>query len=104
MLGFSESVVFKRKVKKYIDPNAGFNGVVGVTAVKAKGKATRQQQRSPGEWKPVESREEDPLASVLGDMELCERRESASIAENNPVENEEDKEDWEDEQDQDDDE
>ncbi|KAF9899377.1 hypothetical protein EC991_008990, partial [Linnemannia zychae] len=36
MLGLFESVVFKRKVKKYIDPNAGFNGVVGMAAVKGK--------------------------------------------------------------------
>ncbi|KAG0271122.1 hypothetical protein BGZ96_005969, partial [Linnemannia gamsii] len=73
MLGFFESVVFKRTVKKYIDPNAGFSGVVGMSAVKGKGKATRQQQRRPGEWKPVDSREEDLLASVMGDMELSEQ-------------------------------
>jgi hypothetical protein len=101
MLGFFESVVFKRKVKKYIDPNAGFSGVVGVAAVKAKGKATRQQQRRPGEWKPIESQEEeDPISSVLGDMELCEQRESASNAKNSQVEDDDDSGDREDEQDQ----
>jgi hypothetical protein len=65
MLGFFESIVFKRKAQKYIDSNAGFSDVVGMTAVK-KGKGTRQQQRQPGQWKSVGSQEEDPLASVLG--------------------------------------
>ncbi|KAF9898071.1 hypothetical protein EC991_000949, partial [Linnemannia zychae] len=89
MLGFFESVVFKRKVKKYINPNAGFSGVVRVAAVKGKGQATRQQQRRPGEWRPMES-QEDTSSSTLEDIELCAQMESARVAKNVRVENEED--------------
>jgi hypothetical protein len=54
MPSFFKSVVFKRTVKKYIDPNAGFSGVVGMKSNEVKGKSTRLQQRRPGKWTPVE--------------------------------------------------
>ena len=77
MLGFFTSVVFKRTVKKYIDPNAGFSGVVGIKPKPNEAeKSTRQQQRRPGKWTPVDSRDEDPLVSVLGDMEEREQEEN----------------------------
>ncbi|KAG0278712.1 hypothetical protein BGZ97_009696 [Linnemannia gamsii] len=56
MLDFFRSMVFKRTVKKYIDPNAGFSGVTGMKPNEVKGKSTRLQQRRPGKWTPVDTR------------------------------------------------
>ncbi|KAF9122110.1 hypothetical protein BGX30_002203 [Mortierella sp. GBA39] len=93
MLDFFTSVVFKRTVKKYIDPNAGFNGVVGMKSNEVKGKSTRLQQRRPGKWTTAESREEDPLESVLMDMEAREQKENDKLAKDRQVEDEDDERD-----------
>ncbi|KAK3805723.1 MAG: hypothetical protein JOS17DRAFT_612729 [Linnemannia elongata] len=102
MLGFFKSVVFKRTVKKYIDPNAGFIGVVGMRPNEVKKKSTRLQQRRPGKWTPVESREEDPLASVLGDMEAREKQENDRRVKDRQEEDKEDEDDEDDEEDEED--
>ena len=93
MLDFFTSVIFKRTVKKYIDPNAGFCGVVGMKTNEVKGKSTRLQQRRPGKWTPAESREEDPLASVLMDMEARDQKENDRLAKDRQVEDEDDERD-----------
>jgi hypothetical protein len=93
MLDFFRSVVFKRTVKKYIDPNAGFSGVTGMKPNEVKGKSTRLQHRRPGKWTPVESREEDPLAHVLGDMEAHEQQENDRLLKDRQEEDKEDEDD-----------
>ncbi|KAF9577607.1 hypothetical protein BGW38_007082, partial [Lunasporangiospora selenospora] len=62
-LRFFEEVIFKRKVRKYIDPNAGFSGIVGVSQSSHKGseKQLPQKRRLPGRWQCLDNQDIDPL-------------------------------------------
>ncbi|KAF9895953.1 hypothetical protein BX616_008472, partial [Lobosporangium transversale] len=72
MLKFFEEVVFKRTVKKYIDSNAGFSGVVGKASSQAarsvlEGKLTRENKRKPKAWKA--ETEESIFQDVVHELE-----------------------------------
>jgi len=69
MLGFFTSIVFKTTVKKYIDPNSGFQWSGGN---KKRNEGRRENRQTPGSSGAlgngtlVDSREVDPLVTCLG--------------------------------------
>ncbi|KAF9919090.1 hypothetical protein BX616_001825 [Lobosporangium transversale] len=72
MLKFFEEVAFKRTVKKYIDPNAGFSDAVGKAPSQAaksvlQGKLTRESMRKPKAWKA--ETEESTFQDVVHELE-----------------------------------
>ncbi|KAF9081143.1 hypothetical protein BGX27_005057, partial [Mortierella sp. AM989] len=86
MLEFFQAVVFKRTVRKFVSPDAGYQGQVGLESPMAMGQMGQAQPESEGLWEPSTA----PASSSKTDWEVTQALDfTAQITQPGPVQQDE---------------